>query len=509
MKECIAQPAMPDLISRCAESIRRRFRISQRAAVMMLLQLVGAMAGSSVRTRSPNGFYCVPAFQLALIREGPALIHGAQMAALDPIVHLAEPASDMLRRNGRRRTCTEIDSCLTKREEITATIAKIEFELTELLKPTDYNSLSVDEMMNIGIRAARSDRRIELERTLGVVKREQLEIESRLVDLRLASGPGIIRDGGDWSHILTAAQSSFDNDFLQLGSVDTLKYEFEALSARQMRECVNILKRAHTESPLGEFVIPGDLSRVSMQLTGTATEFSQIACNPQFDKSGWLRGFLFCAADKQDGNVESDAILEFEKCDAWASLLSTLLTNRLCGVRHRMILDDVGFRQYLSFYDWCSNFAATLPDNQKDYFAHLPDLALRLATSFSIIELKADGNLLDVCFVTRAIRVLKEYAGEQAAVLGRLLTSNNSPGKIEELEIEKLVRRIRLKQPVTMRTLVRSFNVQDYHLIGGRLEAAIKEGRVIRRGDHFCVSDVSVSASAATSAANSQEGVPS
>ncbi len=331
MQNNILDSEIPCLIRDGAQQLQRRFGLSPNAAILMLLQISAAIAGSAVRTRNTNAFDFIPTFDIALVSDNFALIHGAQMEALKPIRKLLEPASNTAREKGRRRIHAEYDSNLREHGVLKEKISAIERELSELEKARDYNSRSSAEVFT-SVRQSVNEpwRQGRLQVDLADSKDQLLELEESIANGYLSSGPGIIRDGGNWDGILTAGERSFDRNFLQLGGVDSIENAFGSIPACKMRACAQLFRSSRFESPF-HGLAENPSVKISMQLSGTTAEFSRVALSTPIAKSGLLHGFLFCNADNENGGEHAEAIQEFSECEYWGSLLSTLLFNRQCA----------------------------------------------------------------------------------------------------------------------------------------------------------------------------------
>lgn len=90
---------LPQILSTAVGPFSRGYGIAP-VAPLLLLQVVGAVAGGSVRTLSPHLFDCTPGFDIASIHGGSAMLAGALLSAFDgallEIAVLVRPLSQCL-----------------------------------------------------------------------------------------------------------------------------------------------------------------------------------------------------------------------------------------------------------------------------------------------------------------------------------------------------------------------------------------------------------------------------
>jgi hypothetical protein len=125
----------------------------------------------------------------------------------------------------------------------------------------------------------------------------------------------------------------------------------------------------------------------------------------------------------------------------------------------------------------------------------LPDIALQLALGRAVMEGIPEGYFINGEFVERSVEFMKMLGRRQRILLERLVMAQTDDD-VQEAMLEKVIRRLEMRGPLTKRGLARTLHNQNYLRIEPILDAAIDLGRIEKRGEFYHHRNVSVSASA-------------
>jgi len=102
MSEHIPTIPFPDSFERIADLISRAFGTSEIATRLLMLNAVGAALGNSHHIQTPNCQQFIPALNLGFVTRGDALIQGAQMSLLGPMLSMIQAAVEFRVHRGFR-----------------------------------------------------------------------------------------------------------------------------------------------------------------------------------------------------------------------------------------------------------------------------------------------------------------------------------------------------------------------------------------------------------------------
>lgn len=154
------------------------------------------------------------------------------------------------------------------------------------------------------------------------------------------------------------------------------------------------------------------------------------------------------------------------------------------------VFNLVGAGHFLELRRWCRQFTSGLSAELRPHFAHWPGMAARVALGLGIMNEAITGNTLPECFVAAAWEFARQYAPIQAALLEKFHTGDSKAVETER-QVQRLLQKVRAKGPLSLRSLVRSYDRQDYGLIEERLRQAVERGLVKQRGPLFFAASVS------------------
>jgi len=487
---------LPEILESAIECHSKAFAANAHASALLLMQMAGAIAGPSIRTASPSGMECTPAFDLAVISEGRAILPGAIFGAFEGARQLIMNAAGAQDDLDRRRLVEKQAGLVRRNAEIGERIQNINTSLDELRAPKEgktYNELY--DAMN------RPAQIRNLESQLRELHDEQGNVQKDLCEVVLTTQCGIIRDRTDWrDFITTGGKFSVDGHFFQIGTAQSLKSEASS-TTNQLRACSELLHQSRCQSSISGFSFSKCHYSASVNLTGSPEEFAALLRHGRLRNLGLLTGLVFTEIDS-DQAADANDLEEFEN-HPWHPLMNYLLHLRATGAKKRLCLTKEGKARYLEFFDWCWHFVRGLPEDRRAFFRNWGDLAVRMASTVAWLDSDLENGVLELRFLDSAIAFLKDHAARQAAVIGRLASSPAHTSRADE-DVQKLVWRLRTKGGQTRREIVRSYHGQKYGVIDALLGEAIRRGLIIQSDGRFFVS---VSPSAEPEATETDRGV--
>ena len=489
----------PEILESAIECHSKAFAVNAHASALLLLQMAAAIAGPSIRTASPSGMECTPAYDVAVISGGRAILPGAIFGAFEGARQLIMDAAGA-QDNPDRRSLVEKQAALMRRNaEISARIQNINTALDELRGPKEGKTYA--ELLEDMNRPAQMR---NLESQLPGLHTEQGNVQKDLCEVVLTTQCGIIRDSADWrDFIITGGKYSLDGNFFQIATAQSLKSEASSTS-NQLRACSELLQQSRSQSSISGFSFSKCNYSASVNLTGSPEEFAALLRHDRLKNLGFLNGFVFTEIDSEQA-ADANALEEFEN-HPWHPLMNYLLHLRATGAQKRLCLPKEGKARYLEFFEWCWHFVRALPEGQHVFFRNWGDLAVRMASTVAWLDNDLENGVLELRYLDSAVAFLKDHAARQAAVLGRLMASPAHTSQTDQ-DVEKLVWRLRTKGGQTRREIVRSYHGQKYSVIDARLTEAIRRGLVVQSDGRFFAATVNVSASAEPEATGFEPGV--
>ena len=470
---------LPAILESAIECHSKAFAATPPASALLLMQMAAAIAGPSIQTASLSGMECTPAYDLAVISDGRAILPGAIFGAFEGARQLIMNAAGAQNDLDRRSLVEKQAGLIRRNAEISARIQNINTALDELRAPKEGKTYA--ELFEVMNRPAQIR---NLESQLPGLHDEQGNVQKDLCEVVLTTQCGIIRDRTDWrDFITTGGKYSVDGHFFQIGTAQSLKSEASSTS-NQLRACAELLQQSRCQSSISGFSFSKCHYSASVNLTGSPEEFAALLRHNRLRNLGLLNGFVFCEIDS-DQAADANALEEFEK-HPWHPLMNYLLHLRATGAQKRLCLTKEGKARYLEFFDWCWHFVRGLPEDRHVFFRQWGDLALRVASTMAWLDSDLENGVLELRYLDSAVEFLKDHAARQAAVIGRLASSPAHTSRTDQ-DVEKLVWRLRTKGGQTRREIVRSYHGQKYGVIDALLGEAIRRGLVVQSDGRFFV----------------------
>ena len=236
--------------------------------------------------------------------------------------------------------------------------------------------------------------------------------------------------------------------------------------------------------------------------------WSRIFDRPAIVESGLLHDFVFCEAGTEGQTCDPAAIVELAQCETWRDFLENLFLQRMCDSPSQMVFNVEGARHFLELRRWCRQFAAGLSPEVRPHFASWPQVAARIALGLGFMHDAAKGETLAASFIITACEFARAYAPIQAALLEKF-HSGDSKAVLAEREMQRAVRKLRARGPLTLRGLVRTYDKQDYGAIEDAVHRGMERGLVKQQGSLFFAVSVSDSAGSEARVLNFTERVSS
>jgi len=175
---------------------------------------------------------------------------------------------------------------------------------------------------------------------------------------------------------------------------------------------------------------------------------------------------------------------EFRKDPTWSKFLQQVFGTRLNMPHSVLTFNCTGASEFLALRRWSRQFAAGLPPEIQPYFMHWPDVAARIALGLAVMHDAVTEDTVPETFVASACEFVRNHAPIQAELLQRF-HAGESRAVESERQVRRVVEKLRIRGPVTLRGLVRTYDKQDYVAIDGWLQQAAERGLVEQRGPLF------------------------
>jgi len=499
--------AFPEPFERIGDLISRAFGTSEIATRLLMLNAVGAAIGNSRRIQTSNCQEFIPAINLGFVRRGDALIQGAQMSLLAPIQSVIHAAREFRDLRGFAYSTAKLESLLSERRELESRIASGERELEALgrtgVATPEEQAASAAEIMSPEFTGGSSPmaRRRDLAESLPLWRQQLESARDYIAQGYLESrGHVLLKDRG-WQELPESCSRSFDGNRGFLVYSPHVLGELCVLPHRDLHACAAALQRTLTGSSAPGKARADLLPGAWASVCGSAELWSQIISRPVVAESGMFHDFVFCSADTDLSDCDPVAMAEFRKDPTWSEFLLRVFSARLCNSRRVLNFNCAGTTAFLTLRRWSRQFADGLDPEVRPYFAHWPDVAARIALTLAVMNDAVKGETLPESFVASACNFVRGYAPIQAELLQRF-HAGDSRAVESERQIRRLVEKLRIKGPLSLRGLVRSYDRQDYVAIEGWLQLAVERGLAEQRGALFFAATVSGSAVSAANVVN-------
>lgn len=495
----------PDKFHSTVDLIANGFGLSNTAATLLIANAVATAIGNSIQIRTIEYRDQPLGLNLAFVTNGGALVRSAFLGLLEPVCRRVDDACAARRLQGIQSTQADFEAFIAERNQVEAGIMASEAELRALDEYFDDVAAAVEKEIpppmhpDYGFQTAL--RRSQLVGGIEFGRQRLVDLTPLIESRSLGLGPLVIADDCPWQELAGAGVQSFDG---YVSHLNFAPHRFASLMGMSRRD-VGSISELYRQTAVGSSSVSIG-NEISPAIVGTwAGDEHAVASllrSKSIAASGLMTQFLYCDADRNGVDPDPDAILEFRDHDVWPKFIDSVFRVRLALSRRTMLLDAGSFLESLTFRKWCRGWSSELPIGVKPYFENWPDLALRLALIIAIMDGKADGEALATSYVATAANWLKGYAESHVELLNRLIDAE-SPESALDRGVERILLRLRNRSPRTLRDIARTFDDQNYDLIGYWIEEAVRRGLVEKRDSYFVASNVGVSASV-----RPQEGIP-
>jgi hypothetical protein len=474
----------------------RAFGTSDVATRLLMLDAIAAAAGNLIQIRTPEFSDYIPALNLAVIAGHDSIPRGALMALISPVEDIVYDARMFRQMRGPQLAQASFEDSVRERQHLESLLEKETGELHDLgpeLPPTPQQQQeAADDIMGIdpGKPPGPIVRRQQLVESIAQARDRLAAVKRGVARLRLENRVHVLLKDLPWSDWPAKTAQSFDGNSAALIFDPGLMRELCTLPRRELKACAAALQRTLSGSPM-----PGDntsdlLPGTWAVLCGEQDIWSRIFDRSAIVESGLLHDFVFCEAGGEGQTCDSAAIVELAQCETWRGFLENLFLQRMCDSPSTMVFNIEGARQFLELRRWCRQFAAGLSPEVRPHFTHWPQMAARVALGLGIMHNAAKGETLTASFIAIACVFARAYAPIQAALLEKF-HSGDSKAVLAEREMQRAVRKLRTRGPLTLRGLVRTYDKQDYAVIEDAVHRGIERGLVKQQGPLFFAVSVS------------------
>ncbi len=477
-----AHPLLPLEWNELNSNLVTQFGISPDTAALLILESFAIACGDMIQIRTPDRIDLSPSFHLALVSNGVGLLRGAIAALIEPIQGDAEVMREYRDERGVATVKQEWESYFERLNESLRLIKELKVQAASAESPEGYGKL-VNEY---GGRIFAVDRENEERRKLIQEKTEKWALEAKFFDrMEYALHPDIIVDEPHWRDLRAACAQSFDGNALAM-CFSNGPLELVEMSPLERKECAEQLKRQRHGAP-----------GITMVTSADEIIFAEILSQRALRKSEILNQFLFVEVgdgDQADPTVFGDQ----SEMERFHTFMMKRFEDRAKGCKKTpriRLPDERGFIAYFDLRKWVHGQQQDCAPQVAPFLSMLPNLALRLTLTRAAMEGLPEG-LLNGEFVEHSVEFLKRMGLRQRMLLERMINAQTDD-ELLEAQIEKVIRKLEIRGPLTKRSIARTMHDQGYEQIEPALKTAVERGRLERRGEFYVVPNVSVSASAA------------
>lgn len=499
MNEFNSSLPFPSQFEEVVNVASRAFGTGDLTTRLLLLDAIGVAAGNRIQIRTPEFSDYIPALNLAVIASHDSIPRGALMALLSPVDDVVYDAMMFRRMRGPQLAQASFEDAVRERQHLESLLDKETGELHDLgpeLPPTrEQQQEAADDIMGIdpGKPPGPIVRRQQLVESIAQARDRLAAVKRGVARLRLENRVHVLLKDLPWRDWPAKTAQSFDGNSALLTFAPELMRELSTLPRRELNACAAALQRTLSGSPM-----PGDntsdfLPGTWAVLCGEQDIWSRIFDRPAIVGSGLLHDFVFCEAGGEGQTCDPAAIVELGQLETWRDFLENLFLKRICDSPSTMVFNIEGARHFLELRRWCRQFAAGLSPEVRPHFTHWPQVAARIALGLGIMHDAAKGETLAARFIITACDFARAYAPIQAALLEKF-HSGDSKAVLAEREMQRAVRKLRTRGPLTLRGLVRTYDRQDYAVIEDAVHRGIERGLVKQQGPLFFALGVSASA---------------
>ena len=477
---------IPRPLGRRAEHLVRSFQIGGTASITLLASFLAAVIGPSRRVRAEFGYDLPPGLNIAFVTESPLVLRTAVRRLFEPITKFIQKAkrlAGLMDPDWHRKTITRLRLELLQAQDVIDGIAP----------PSPPRERELDKEIEDQIAQFEG----KTQRQQAAMKQGALWPQLSRVDYRLH--PESLVEALEAGELLDGDALCFDSAIMNtsLGG-ETLRSLCHAPPQK-----VSQIARCFSASWLGNAEAgrtrPKGAQVSNLWITDHDSLAKALDCET-IKASGVLDTFVFIEADGLA--IRSNT---HDSTDAWFRIVNHLFGLRMEGGEEEHRLGSEATTVYQDFVNELNLEWADLPTDVRGYAGHWPDLALKLSLLLhlgghdpqppEVNDAAEDQTPSQAPSRPPSIEIAAETvktAVNLTKALGvghvRLInTLGKRLAKAPDPAVEAMVRKIRLKQPVTRKNLYRSYTKQGCELHDPTLEKAITLGLVRQEGDFLTV----------------------
>ncbi len=473
---------------------------------MLMLRSVSVALQNARIIACPDGQTLSPSFQSTFIENGEGAILGAVKRLIEPISRCCRDLAEHTKDSDADYLKLHLDQAVTERQRKVGDLLHAEHVVGMLRQEIENLNAQGDIYGLAQMSAGESERawnlrgaQKRLQETEAFIENTRQNIrekDGQLAGMRLQFGPHVFREECSWTELREACSHSFDGGILNLISSPYTLGEILTLTRRELGSCASLLYRATIE-PSGPGVGAGHrIPRAHVILVSSRARILPVLRAPRIRASHLFDEFLLFENEHTSQPPEVAPHAGLKNGEMWGALIRHLFELRCVGKSETLKCDAEGEKMYFEFRRWCREFQSNCPPDLAPYFSHWPQASLRIALSLTALHQRLDEKVIPVELLSAAMAYLKRHAGRQLDLL-QADVGEASPARLMEQQVDKLVLKLELHGPLTLRQLVRTYAKQDYAAVGRILREAILQKRVVQNGTLFLAADASVSVSGA------------
>ena len=446
-----------------AEFLSRRYAVEMDAAIAILLTALAGTVGPARLIVNPLGG-CLPgSLNVLVFGEGDPPGLDAMRRATAGLLEVAQLHGDSHRvkgQQGLRRERIHIERCA---EELRTKLRNAE---------ADEAALRLDPW---ALPKFRTKERVQLDADAEAAR-------VRLLYLEIEERPWLMSDGLGPNEIRELSTRSFDRSLLNYSPSGHAWRSLLNWKASVQSEMLHVLSAGWRGDPVvmaGETVygiVISNLWRIDSN-----SDFGRIASvrkNPLWDT------FLF--ADIRDTETDIDStLLEVSAEDAWWDLrVQKLFELRPFKEPFHHKLTAEAREIFLRFYNDHRRQILSLPQDLQRFATRRPEQALKMALLLHLASDTPDADVIEPDVMQAGVDLATRIGHKGLRSAATLFAT---PPVVIEVEVERMVAKLRIHGPQRKRDLFRRYNSQDYSRLEPLLMKAI-EAKVIKSDGEFFAS---------------------
>ncbi|MDR3405872.1 MAG: hypothetical protein P4L99_25530 [Chthoniobacter sp.] len=473
---------IPGHLGQQAGRLGTAFGTDTAVSALLMALLLNAATGPSRRLKASLGYGIPTALNVVLVTRAPILLRTA-------IRHIFDPIVASIRETVRT-------AALQDREHHREAILRLRLELLEAQDVLDGAApkkmpdvrdacvLNKESAAQIAAYEAPFHRREAAE------KQKRLQADLRLLEYRLR--PEILVEWVDAIELLDAHVVSFDSALVNLSLGGETLRSLGKVSTRELL----LISRFFNASWLGHQTADRNQARAPQisNLWVVDRETLIRAVTSEIKDLGVLNTFLLIEVDSL--SIDSTPQLADGAVEAWFRLLNHEFLHRKKAGEETHHLTDEATAAYEEFLNQAEHDWSALDPEMQPFAACWPQLALKLALLLHVGahdpappgHVTATGEpapptpvpkLIELESIKAAIQLTKALAARHCALMRKLVKEKS---KVPDADVERMVTKIREKQPITRRNLFRTYPRQSQAIHNPVLARALELGLAYENG---------------------------